>query len=185
MDTTILTGLAIFVVVALLVVAGWLLMRRRSEKLRQRFGPEYGRAVEEAGGKRRAEAELESRHKRVESLHIRPLASDERERFEANWRTTQARFVDGPGQAIGEADRLVREVMQTRGYPVGEFEQRVADLSVEHGNVVTNYRAARRIALANETEQATTEDLRQAMVHYRALFDDLLAASPEPVRKEK
>jgi hypothetical protein len=186
MDTTVLTALAILVVVVLLVVAGWMaLQRRRSEKLRQRFGPEYARAVEEAGNKRQAEAELEARQKRVESLQIRPLASDERERFEANWRTTQARFVDGPGQAIAEADRLVRDVMETRGYPVGEFEQRVADLSVEHGNVVTNYRAARGLALANEAEQATTEDLRQAMVHYRALFDDLLAASPEPVRKEK
>lgn len=185
MDTTVLTGLAILVVVVLLVGAGWMLMRRRSEKLRQRFGPEYGRAVEEAGGKRRAETELGARQKRVESLQIRPLAPDERERFEASWRTTQARFVDGPDQAIGEADRLVREVLQTRGYPVGEFEQRVADLSVEHGNVVTHYRAARRVALANESGQATTEDLRQAMVHFKALFDDLLGTPPEPVQKEK
>lgn len=185
MDTSALAALAILVVVIVLIGVGWAVMQqRRSQELRQRFGPEYGRAVEEAGDKRKAEAELAARQKRVESLPLRHLAPDQRQRFQERWRQTQARFVDGPGQAVAEADRLVTEVMEARGYPVGEFEQRVADLTVEHGTVVTHYRAARRIALANEAQQATTEDLRQAMVYYRVLFNDLLAVPPEPVRKE-
>ncbi len=165
--------------IALALVAGllaaWLvLQRRRSAYLRERFGPEYERAVQQIGDRRRAETELERREKRVEQLQIRPLPLSEAQRFADAWRKVQARFVDDPSGAVADADRLVAEVMQARGYPVGEFEQRAADISVGHSDVVEHYRAAHRIALANERGQATTEDLRQAMVHYRALFGHLL-----------
>ncbi len=179
--------LGIVVVVVLLIAIGlaaWMLMqRRRSEELRERFGPEYTRAVEELGDERRAEAELAAREKRVEHFDIRPLIPQEHERFAQAWRSTQARFVDDPTAAIKEADRLVADLMRTRGYPTGDFEQRAADISVDHPAVVENYRAARNIAIANERGEASTEDLRKAMVHYRALFADLLETS-EPVEKE-
>jgi hypothetical protein len=152
------------------------LSRRRSEQLRQRFGPEYERALKAEGNSRRAEKELEARARRVEALHIRPLVPEDAARFDANWRAVQARFVDDPKGAVTEADRLVGEVMAARGYPVGDFEQRVADISVDHPDVVMNYRAAREIAVQHSRGQASTEDLRQAMVHYRSLFRDLLEA---------
>jgi hypothetical protein len=157
------------------MLAAWLvLQRRRSAYLRERFGPEYERAVQQIGDRRRAETELEQREKRVEQLQIRPLPLSEAQRFADAWRQVQARFVDDPSGAVADADRLVAEVMQARGYPVGDFEQRAADISVDHPDVVEHYRVAHRIALANERGQATTEDLRQAMVHYRALFGHLL-----------
>ena len=181
MDTT--TGIVL--VIALVVVVGivaWLVMqRRRTEELRKRFGPEYDRIVSEQGDLRRAESELEARKERVERLDIWLLSPAERERFAKAWQSAQARFVDEPTTAIKEADRLVAEVMQARGYPVGDFEQRVADISVDHPNVVTNYRAARAIALANDRGEANTEDLRKAMVHYRGLFEDLLETREKEV----
>jgi len=167
----------ILVAIAVVVIAGvvWFETRRhRSEQLRSRFGPEYDRAVHTSGDVRRAEASLEARAKRVEALHIRPLSADESARYGAAWRHVQERFVDDPHGAVTEADRLVGEVMHARGYPLGEFEQRVEDISVDHPGVVMNYRAARDIAQAHARGEASTEDLRQAMVHYRALFDDLL-----------
>jgi hypothetical protein len=171
---------AVVVVLALLAVS----RRRRSEELREHFGPEYERAVDQYGDKQKAEAELAAREKRVRSLDIRPLAPDERDRFAAAWQRAQARFVDEPSKAIADADRLVKEVMQARGYPVGDFEQRAADISVDHPDVVTNYRAAREIADRNDGGKATTEDLRQAMVHYRSLFEELLeTAEPETTRE--
>jgi hypothetical protein len=154
------------IALALLVgmLAAWLvLQRRRSTYLRERFGPEYERAVQQIGDRRRAETELEQREKRVEQLQIRPLPLSE-----------ARRFADDPSGAVADADRLVAGVMQARGYPVGDFEQRAADISVDHPDVVEHYRAAHRIALASERGLATTEDLRQAMVHYRALFGHLL-----------
>jgi hypothetical protein len=170
------TTLLIIAVAAVVIVAAvWLLLgRRRSEALRQRFGPEYDHAVRAEGDARRAEAALEARARRVEALHIQPLAPADASRFEASWRAVQARFVDDPKGAVTEGDRLVGEVMAARGYPVGDFEQRVADISVDHPDVVMNYRAAREIALLHGRGEATTEDLRQAMVHYRALFHELL-----------
>ena len=171
------TGTLIAVIVVALIVLGvvWFLARKqRSAKLQERFGPEYERAVSEFGGRGQAESELEARRKRVEQLSIRPLSGPDRERFANAWRSTQAQFVDDPSGAIAEADKLVADLMQTRGYPVGDFEQRAADVSVNHPNVVTNYRAAHLIALNSERGAASTEDLRQAMMHYKALFEDLL-----------
>jgi hypothetical protein len=178
----------VLAVIALVAVAAaaWLFYRnRRTQKLREGFGSEYDRAVLESGSRGRAERELAARRQRVEALHIRPLSSEECGRFEDAWRTIQARFVDDPVAAIREADSLIGEVMQTRGYPVGDFEQRASDISVDHADVVTNYRAAHGTALAQERGEATTEDLRQAMVHYRALFDELLqpGATPTSARR--
>lgn len=181
MDTSVAILLVIIVVIAIGVVAWTFLQKRRTEDLRERFGPEYDHTVSELGDERKAEAELEARQKRVERLNIRPLESAERERFAMAWRSTQAQFVDEPAAAIAAADRLVAEVMQARGYPVGDFEQRAADISVDHPNVLENYRAAHTIALRNERGETNTEDLRQAMVHYRALFEDLLESREREV----
>ena len=169
--------LLIVVVVVVLAIAGagWMFVRkRRTDQLAARFGPEYGRAVDEFGDRSRAEAELETRQKRVESLHLRPLGPGEGDAFARSWRSVQARFVDDPAGAVSAADQLVAEVMRARGYPVGDFEQRAADVSVDHPRVVDNYRAAHEIAQRSGRGQATTEDLRKSVVYYRALFEDLL-----------
>jgi hypothetical protein len=168
------------------VVAGiaiWLFVRkRRTERLRAKFGgPEYARAVNEGGGRRQAEAGLDKRADRVESLHIRPLGPEDRARFVESWRRVQARFVDSPGGAVTEADQLLGDVMSTRGYPVSDFEQRAADISVDYPLVLENYRSAHEIVLRRTRGQASTEELRQAMIHYRTLFDQL-AAEPELAR---
>ena len=177
------------VVLALIVLIGialWMFQqKRKSEQLRDDFGPEYERAVSETGDRRKAEAELESRRERVEKLQIRALEPSEREQFAERWQSAQAQFVDDPNGAITQADRLVAEVMQARNYPVGEFEQRAADISVDHPTVVEHYRAAHDIALRNEQGQAETEDLRQAMVHYRALFQELLEGSATEAREAR
>jgi ABC-type nickel/cobalt efflux system permease component RcnA len=183
MNTTTLVILAI-VVVVLIALGLFILMRqRRLQNLREQFGPEYKHAVKQYGDPRKAEAELAAREKRVRKLEIRALAPEEHRRFADAWRKAQTRFVDEPSKAVGEADGLIKEVMQTRGYPVADFDQRTADISVDHPNVVTNYRAAHDIASRNNRGQATTEDLRQAMVHYRSLFKDLLETA-EPVNKQ-
>ncbi len=142
--------------------------------LRERFGPEYNHTVEQLGDRRQAEEELLSREKRVQSFDIHPLSTGERSRFSGLWQDTQARFVDDPSGAVREADHLVAQVMEARGYPMGTFEQRAADISVDHPEVVSNYRQAHDLALRNERGQATTEDLRQSMVYYRKLFTELL-----------
>ena len=170
--------IAVILIGAIAVIT---LSRVRSQRLRQRFGPEYDRTIRTEGNVRKAEAALEARAKRVANLHIRPLVAADADRFDAAWRAVQTRFVDDPRGAVTEADRLVGEVMAARGYPVGDFEQRVADISVDHPDVVMNYRAAREIALQHAAGKASTEDLRQAMVHYRALFTDLL----ERVKEER
>jgi hypothetical protein len=165
--------------IAVVLVGVWLFLRkRRTEQLRGRFGPEYDHTVRQTGNVSKAEAALEARAHRVERLHIRTLSAEDAARFSDAWRRVQTAFVDDPKGAITEADRLVGELMQTRGYPVGELEQRVEDISVDHPNVVMNYRAARDIARDHERGRASTEDLRQAMVHYRALFQDLLEVAP-------
>jgi hypothetical protein len=168
----------VIVAAAIASIAFLLARRRRTERLRRRFGPEYDRTVHEIGTIAKAEARLRARETRVERLHIRPLSPDDAARFSAAWREVQTRFVDDPKRAIADADRLVGEVMQARGYPIGDFDQRVDDISVDHPKVVTNYRAARDIAENHARGRASTEDLRQAMVHYRALFTDLLETEP-------
>jgi hypothetical protein len=177
----------VIVVAALVVVAlgAWLVMeRRRREHLRGRFGPEYDRAVSEHGSRREADAELARREELHERLDIVPLSPDARERYSDSWREVQTGFVDQPAEALTNADRLVTDVMRERGYPMDQFDQRVADLSVDHADVVEHYRAAHSIQLASEGGDASTEDLRQAVVHYRALFAELLEtreSEPEEV----
>ena len=164
----------IAVIVAAAVLAWSILSRRRTQHLRTQFGPEYDRLLKEPGGQRSAEEELLRREKRVQKLDIHPLEPQQRDRFAQSWHADQARFVDDPKGAVVEADRLVSEVMKARGYPVGDFEQRVGDISVDHGRVVENYRAACAIAQRQKRGETNTEDLRKAMIHYRELFDDLL-----------
>lgn len=174
------TVIIFFAVVIPAAIIFWLYQRsERSKELRAGFGPEYERAVEEHGDRRKAESELAERRKRIEKLHIRPLSREEHDRYADAWRATQTRFVDSPRDSISEADQLVGEVMAARGYPMSDFEQRAADVSVDHPHVVTNYRSAHRIYEASERGEASTEQLRQAIVHYRALFDELLEV-PEP-----
>jgi len=167
----------ILIVVAVVVVAAivWALVRRRrTEGLKQTFGPEYDRTVNETDSRRQAESELAARRDRRADLDIRPLTPASRARYEERWRQVQMAFVDDPSGALRDADEAVILVMRERGYPMDDFEQRTADLSVDHPDVVQNYRAAHGIALANEQGRASTEDLRQAMVHYRSLFENLL-----------
>jgi len=167
--------IAILIVVALLVVLALFAGRqRRSRKLRERFGPEYDRTVAETGDRKEAETQLQERTERRQQLDIVALDPADRDRYVEAWRQTQARFVDEPAEATREADRLVTDVMRKRGYPIDDFEQRAADISVDHPQVVDDYRAAQAIAAANERGEASTEDLRQALVHYRSLFEELL-----------
>lgn len=169
--------IAVVVLLVLAVVVWAVMARQRRERLRGRFGPEYERAVEEHGGARGAEAELARREAKHERLDIIPLAPEARERYLDSWRDLQTRFVDDPGEAVSDADRVVTEVMRERGYPMDDFDQRVADVSVDHPDVVEHYRAAHSVHTAHERGEATTEDLRQAVVHYRALFSELVETS--------
>ena len=158
--------IAVVAIVAAGIAALLFLRKRRTEKLRTQFGgPEYTRAVQEGGNQRHAENNLEKRAERVESFHIRALAPADHERFMESWRKVQGRFVDSPGGAVTEADQLLSDVMSLRGYPVSDFEQRAADISVDRPLVMENYRAAHGIALRQAAGQASTEELRQAMIH--------------------
>jgi len=173
---------AVIVIVAVLI---WLYVRKRkvtTADLRQKFGPEYDRAVLTHGSK--AEAKLADREKRVESLNLRDLDSVEHERFSQRWEALQSRFVDSPKGAVAEADDLLSSVMKARGYPVSDFDQRAADISVDHPRVVENYRLAHQIALRVGSDQATTEELRTAMIHYRSLFEELVQV-PVVVERKK
>ncbi len=171
--------IAVIVLVVVLAAVVMMVRQRRSRQLQAQFGPEYRRAVRKYGSVTRAESELESRRKRVRALEIRALSPADAERFAEAWRRTQARFVDDPAGAIADGDRLVEDLMRTRGYPVGKFQERIADISVDHPRVVEHYRAAHAIANASADGRADTEDLRQAMVHLRALFEDLLEVRDE------
>jgi hypothetical protein len=180
--TQIAVAIAVTVIVVAAIVMSIVIRKRRTARLRAQFGgAEYSRAVKQGGGRRQAETALDERADRVERLHIRPLAPGDRARFVESWDRVQARFVDGPGNAVSDADRLLGDVMSTRGYPVSDFEQRAADISVDHPLVLENYRAAHQSALRQTRGQASTEDLRQAMIHYRTLFEELVS-EPEVAR---
>jgi hypothetical protein len=175
------------VVILVIVTLAWLYVRKRKSTtagLKQKFGSEYDRAVLAHGSERKAESKLEDREKRVEKLQIRDLNSTEHERYSKRWAFIQSGFVDSPKGAVTEADDLVSSVMEARGYPVSDFDQRAADISVDHPRVVENYRSAHGIALRVGKEQATTEDLRTAMIHYRALFEELVQVPTITKRKE-
>jgi hypothetical protein len=180
----ILIAIAAAALAALLVAMA--LTRRRTAKLQQRFGPEYDRTVQERGGRRAAEAELGSRVERHERLEIRPLSPSARERYLESWMQVQKAFVDDPTGAVTSADHLVGSVMRDRGYPMDDFERRAADISVDHPQVVERYRSAHGIAQKNEERKATTEDLRQAIKHYRALFEELLEPTEDrPLQRDR
>ena len=165
----------LFAVLVLFTVAALLILRKRkSDQLKQRFGPEYDRVVQQHGNTSKAEAVLSEREKRVEKFAIHPLPAGDRERYADEWAAVQRRFVDDPSMAVTEADKLVTKVMTARGYPMGDFEQRAADVSVSYPGVVQNYRSARTIVVGHGNGQSTTEGLRQAMVYFRSLFDELL-----------
>ena len=171
-------ALIVLVVVLLAIVGVLAYQRRRSTQLREGFGPEYDRAVEEHGDQRAAESELRERRERRSRFDIRPLGATARDRYAERWRATQAQFVDQPASALKDADTLVAEVMRDRGYPVEDFEQQAADVSVDHPTVVEHYRKAHAI---HTRSRASTEDLREAMLHYRALFAELL----EPPQRDR
>lgn len=181
------TGIVIIICAAIViaVLAIVFARRRRSQQLRSHFGPEYQHAVREYGGQSKAEEALLARQKRREKLHIHSLSDVEKEHFSSQWHDVQARFVDDPDGSIHQADTLVSDVMKARGYPMAEFEHRAEDLSVDHPMVVKNYRAAHEIALRQEHGEASTEDLRQGLVYYRDLFDDLLESHPVGSRGER
>jgi hypothetical protein len=185
--------IAAIVIVAILIVVAWSTSRRqrseglrRSEQLQEQFGPEYDRAVADKGDTRSAETELTARQERVSGFDIRHLAADEGKRFDDEWLIVQASFVDDPSAAVHDADALVGRVMVARGYPVGDFEQRSADMSVDHSPILSHYRAAHDIALRNALGQANTEDLRQAVVSSHVMFSELIEepskieARPDP-----
>jgi hypothetical protein len=185
MSTTAIIILCSVVVVALVVLVAMTFGRKRhTEKLRTKFGnSEYDRTLQAGDSRRKAEAGLDQRARRVASLNIQPLSAADHARFVSSWSKVQARFVDSPGGAVTEADQLLGEVMSTRGYPVSDFEQRAADISVSHPLVLENYRLAHGIANRQSGGKASTEELRQAMIHYRTLFDELVAV-PELARAQ-
>jgi hypothetical protein len=174
MKTWIWIAIAVAAVLVLALVVVSVVRRRRSERLREGFGPEYDRTVDRADGRRDAEKELAARQERREQLDIQPLAPAARERYAGQWREAQQRFVDDPPGAIAEADRLVTSVMRDRGYPMDDFEQRADDISVDHPDLVDEFRRGHRISERSGREGVSTEDQRQAMVHFRSLFDELL-----------
>jgi hypothetical protein len=178
-QTIFIIALLALVAVAVTVLVTARASRRRHGELRRRFGPEYEREVEQRGNVAQAERELVAREKRVHKQRLRPLSEVDRVQFSADWNQVQTRFVDDPSGAVQAADELIKAVMLARGYPADDFDRRVADLSVEHANVVQHYRAAHVLAEANREGRANTEELRQAVVHYHGLFADLLA-QPRP-----
>ena len=178
MDNNLLILLAI---VAIVIVGGLMIYnRRRSDHLRERFGSEYERQVEEVGSRSKAEADLAEREKRVSKLTIVPLSPADQDRFLDRWTKVQATFVDDPERSIDYADALLAEVMTARGYPISDFDQRAGDISVDHPNVVQHYRAGHDIAVSHSQGKASTDDLRQALIHYRALFEELVTEARAP-----
>src|SRR6202035_205311 len=185
MDPKLITLAAVVILIVAVLALVYVRKRRNTTAdLRQKFGPEYERAVQKHGSERKAEAKLADRQERVEKLNIRDLDPMERERFSKQWQSIQSRFVDSPKGAVAEADDLVSSLMKTRGYPVSDFDQRAADISVAHPRVVENYRSGHDIALRVGKNGASTEDLRTAMIHYRSLFEELVQGPLIAERKE-
>ena len=182
--TTVIVIVAVVVLIVLIALISMIARRGRSQKLKSSFGPEYDRTIQQTGNRSKAEKELESRQKRHEQLEIRPIDPGLRERYSREWQQVQADFVDAPSDAVRRADQLVTQVMRERGYPTDNFEQRSADVSVDHPGVVEDYRAAHKISMANRENRASTEDLRLAMKHYRSLFDDLLGKNDATTKSE-
>ncbi|MER6510597.1 hypothetical protein ABT158_27525 [Nonomuraea sp. NPDC001636] len=174
MTTLIWVAVVVVAVVALAAVGYVVLQQQRRSRLRERFGPEYERTVAESDNRREAERELIAREQRHSELDIRPLPEETRDAYANRWTEVQERFVDAPGFAVTEADQLVTSVMADRGYPTDDFEQRLSDLSVGHAATLDHYRKAHEISGRAARKEASTEELRQAMVHYRALFEELL-----------
>jgi hypothetical protein len=171
-------------VLSVIVVAAWRAARRsRTDRLRSQFGPEYDAAMHRADDRRSAEAELDDRRRRRDALDIRPLSAASRSRYAGEWDRVQSAFVDDPGGAIEQAQQLVHRVMAERGYPTDDFDQEAADLSVDHPQLVQRYRTARSAWVATTQGAAETEELREAVIHYRALFEELLGPEPHPMRE--
>lgn len=180
------TGILIIVAIIAIATAAWAIIeRRKTRRLRGKFGPEYDRLAAEQHSARSAEKILAAREHRVSKFHIRPLSGEERTRFASEWRMVQERFVDDPRAAVVQADLLIQQALQARGYPMAEFEQQAADLSVQYPHVVDNYRKAHAIALGEQRGAASTEELRMAMQHYRALFEDVLETRVAAVEREE
>lgn len=185
-NTTIIIVIALLAAVAAIAAACWMyLQKKQTKRLRSKFGPEYDRLAEVEGGRGGAEKTLHEREKRVERLNLIPLSAEDRDRFAGAWQQEQAGFVDDPPSAVANADILVTEVMKARGYPMGDFEQLAADISVNHSTVVTNYRIAHDISLRDSGGETSTEELRTALLHYRMLFEDLLAVPVTEPEKQK
>jgi hypothetical protein len=187
-NTTQLVLVAVVFLIIGVLVAMAVMRAQRTKRLKERFGPEYDRAINDLGDKRRAEDELDARVAHVDTLNIRPLTAEEVNRYALEWQKTQTEFVDEPLKALQKADRLIREVMKARGYPVEDFEQRAADISVDYPELVTDYRGMHLIAVKEKEDEVSTEEMRQAMVHGRALFENLISQESneqEAVQKEK
>ncbi len=175
--TSIITVVAILVIFGIVLGIGAFIRRRNNRKFKAQYGEEYDLAIKKMGSEKKAQAELRGREKHIEKMDIRPLTDAEREQYHVEWAAVQADFVNEPGRAIGSADHLIMEVMQLRNYPVSDFNQRAADVSIRYPELVKDYRAAREIAIKNTDQKATTEEMRQAMISYRSLFDRLVGAS--------
>jgi hypothetical protein len=189
MDTAAIVAIIIIVALALIVLAAVWFFRsrrnnRRSQEFRERFGPEY-EDLRKARGRRKAERELEQRQQRVDKLRLKELEPQQRSRFAGEWQDVQSKFVDDPGSAILDADVLVQRVMNARGYPMGDFERRAADISVDHPEIVRNYRAAHDISEASRRGGSDTENQRRGMLHYRALFGELLESKQRAVGSKR
>jgi len=177
MDTTAIVAIVVLVAVLVVGFAAWQISsQKKTGQLKERYGSEFDEVASSTGGTRGATKELRAREERVQKLHIKEIPADQRTHYVEEWQATQAHFVDDPNKAVNEADTLVQRVMDARGYPITNFDQQAADISVDHPDVVRNYRAAHQIAVSNTSDGATTEDLRKAMVHYRELFSELLGA---------
>jgi FtsZ-interacting cell division protein ZipA len=184
MDTWIWVLIAIVAVIVIVVVVWLALSKRRTTTLRDQFGSEYDRTLQQTDSRREAEADLSARRERREQLNIRPLTTVAQERYSSEWQQVQSRFVDQPAVSLGQAGELVLQVMRERGYPMDDFDKRAADISVDYPELVEHYRAGQAVSKSAASSEASTEDMRQGLVHYRALFEELLGADSETDRGE-